>query len=136
SRALLQTYTPEHPVMRALVSGEREAFYAREIDERRRAELPPFARLCGLVVSGNDRRSAETYAAALRRAAPAADSVLVLGPSEAPLAVIRGRHRFRLLVRAPRGFDLQAYVRAWLSAAPPPRGGIRVEIDIDPQSFL
>jgi primosomal protein N' (replication factor Y) len=60
----------------------------------------------------------------------------VLGPAEAPLAVIRGRHRFRLLVQAPRSVDMQGWLRAWLAAAPPPRGGVRVQIDIDPQSFL
>ena len=62
--------------------------------------------------------------------------VEVLGPAEAPLAVIRGRHRFRLLVQAPRTTDLQGWLRAWLAGAPAPRGGVRVQIDIDPQSFL
>jgi primosomal protein N' (replication factor Y) len=61
---------------------------------------------------------------------------MVLGPAEAPLAVVRGRHRFRLLVQAPRSADLQGYLRGWLKEAPAPRGGVRVQIDIDPQSFL
>jgi primosomal protein N' (replication factor Y) len=72
----------------------------------------------------------------LRRTAPQNPDVDVLGPAEAPLAVIRGRHRFRLLVQAPRTVDMQGWFRAWLAAAPPPRGGVRVQIDIDPQSFL
>jgi len=62
--------------------------------------------------------------------------VRVLGPADAPLALIRGRHRLRLLIKAPRGFDLSAYLRAWLSAAPKPKGDIRLDIDVDPQSFL
>jgi primosomal protein N' (replication factor Y) len=61
---------------------------------------------------------------------------MVLGPAEAPLAIIRGRHRFRLLAHAPRGLDLQAYMRAWLRSTPPARGGVRVQVDIDPQTFL
>ena len=61
---------------------------------------------------------------------------MVLGPAEAPLAVVRGRHRFRLLVQAPRSADLQGYIRDWLATAPPPRGGVRVQVDIDPQSFM
>lgn len=136
SRALLQTYAPEHPVLRALISGDREAFYASEIAERRAAELPPFVRLAGIVVAAPDSAAVQSYAAALRRSAPEAEAILVLGPSEAPLALIRGNYRMRLLVRAPRAADLQAYLRTWMAAAPPLRGGLRVQIDIDPQSFL
>jgi primosomal protein N' (replication factor Y) len=136
SRALLQTFAPEHPVMRAIVAGDREAFYSREIAERRDAQLPPFGRLAGIVISGPDRPSAQGYAAAFRRAAPERPDIAVLGPAEAPLAVIRGRSRFRLLVQAPRSVDLQSWLRQWLAEAPVPRGSVRVQIDIDPQSFL
>jgi primosomal protein N' (replication factor Y) (superfamily II helicase) len=135
SRASVQTFAPEHPVMQAIVAGDREAFYAREIAERRAAGLPPFGRLAGIVVSGPDRGVAQAYATAFRRTAPHRPGIEVLGPAEAPLAVIRGRHRFRLLVRAPRAADLQEWLRTWLAVAPPSRGGIRVQVDIDPQSF-
>ncbi len=136
SRAFLQTYAPDHPVLAAIASGDGEAFYAREIEARRVAGLPPFGRLAGIVISAADRASAFGHATALRRVAPPEDVAMVLGPSEAPLAVLRGRHRFRLLVRAPRSFDLQGFIAGWLAAAPPPRGSVRVQIDIDPQSFL
>ena len=136
SRAIIQTTAPDHPVMQAIVAGDREAFYRREIDERRLAQLPPFARLVAVIVSGPDRISAKDHAAALRRAAPASDAISVFGPAEAPLAVIRGRYRYRLLVHAPRSADVQAYVRAWFSAAPKPRGSVRAAIDVDPQSFM
>jgi primosomal protein N' (replication factor Y) len=136
SRALVQTFAPDHPVIAAIVSGDREAFYAKEIEARRAAGLPPFGRLAAIVVQGPDRASAQGYAGALARAAPANDALFVLGPAEAPLAVVRGRHRFRLLVQAERSADLQGYLRGWLTAAPPPRGGVRVQVDIDPQSFL
>ncbi len=136
SRALLQTWAPDHPVIRAIVAGDREAFYSREIAERRAARLPPFGRLAALVVSGLERSETLTYATALRRTAPRDDQIEVLGPAEAPLAVVRGRHRYRLLVQAPRTADLQGYVRAWLAAAPRPRASLRVQVDIDPQSFL
>jgi primosomal protein N' (replication factor Y) len=136
SRALVQTFDPDHPVISAIVSGDREAFYAREIEARRAAQLPPFGRLAAIVVSGPDRASAQTYAQNLRRAAVPDPLVLVLGPAEAPLAVVRGRHRFRLLVHAARQADVQAYIRAWLAALPAPKGNVRVQVDIDPQSFL
>ncbi|MCX5513627.1 primosomal protein N' [Kaistia algarum] len=136
SHAYLQTYAPEHPVIAAIASGNREAFYAREIEARRVSGLPPFGRLAGIIVSAADRAGAHAYAGTLRRAAPIDTIAMVLGPSEAPLAVLRGRHRFRLLVQAPRGFDLQDFLRGWLAAAPPPRGSVKVQVDIDPQSFL
>ncbi len=136
SRALLQTYMPEHPVLAAIVAGDREAFYDREIAERQAAALPPFARLAAIVVAGPDRGETSAYANALRRAGPHEGPIVVLGPSESPLAVVRGQHRFRLLVQAPRAADIQAMIRAWFAAAPRPRGAIRVQVDIDPQNFL
>jgi primosomal protein N' (replication factor Y) (superfamily II helicase) len=132
----LQTHQPEHPVMRALIAQDREAFYDAEIEARQHAHYPPFGRLASLVVSGEDKHEAQSFARALARAAPALDEVRVLGPAEAPLALVRGRHRLRVLIKAPRAFDLSAYIREWLDAAPKTKGSIKLDIDIDPQSFL
>jgi primosomal protein N' (replication factor Y) (superfamily II helicase) len=136
SQGLLQTYQPQHPVMQAIVSGDAEAFYAREIGERERAMLPPFGQLASLIISAASRAEAEAHGRELRRAAPAAAGVSVLGPAEAPLALIRGRHRFRLLVQADKRADLQAFLRALLSKGPKERGSVKVQVDINPQSFL
>jgi primosomal protein N' (replication factor Y) (superfamily II helicase) len=135
-RGYLQTHQPEHPVMQALAAGDREAFYASEIDLREASHYPPFGRLAALVVSGDDKHGTLAHARRLAQAAPHAEAVRVLGPAEAPLGLIRGRYRFRLLVKSPRNFDLSAYLREWTAAAPKPKGKIRLEIDVDPQSFL
>ena len=135
-RGYLQTHQVEHPVMRALVACDREAFYASEIAAREAAHYPPFGRLAAMVISGDDKSATQAHAQRLARAAPQDDCVRVLGPAEAPLALIRGRHRFRLLIKSPRNFDLSAYLREWLAAAPKPKGKIRLEVDVDPQSFL
>ncbi len=132
----LQTHQPEHPVMRALISGDREAFYSSEIALRERTGYPPFGRLASLVISGGDKHAAETHARKLAGLAPREDDVRVLGPAEAPLSVVRGRYRFRLLVKSPRAFDLSGYLREWLAAAPKVKGNLKLEVDIDPQSFL
>jgi primosomal protein N' (replication factor Y) (superfamily II helicase) len=132
----LQTHQPEHPVIRALIAGDRDAFYEREIELREKTQYPPFGRLASLVVSANERATAESYARRLATAAPRSQETRILGPAEAPLAVVRGRHRFRLLVRSPRAFDLSAYLREWLSSAAKPRGNVKLEVDVDPQSFL
>ena len=132
----LQTHQPEHPVMRALIAADRDAFYASEIELREKTHYPPFGRLASLLISANERPAAESFGRRLAAIAPRANEVRVLGPAEAPLAVVRGRHRFRLLVKSPRGFDLSAYLREWLKAAPKRKGDVRLEVDVDPQSFL
>jgi primosomal protein N' (replication factor Y) len=135
-RGLLQTHQPDHPVMKALVAQDRDAFYAAEIAARERAGYPPFGRLASLVISAGDRFAAENFARRLAAAAPHVSDVRILGPAEAPLAVVRGRYRFRILVKSPRTFDLSGYLRGWLAAAPKIKGNLKLEVDVDPQSFL
>ena len=135
-RALVQTYQPTHPVIAALLSGDAERFYAEEVAAREAAGLPPFGRLAALIVSAAEREAAEAQGQALARTAEPPPGAMVLGPAEAPLALVRGRYRFRLLVKTERNVDLQSYLRDWLARAPKPRGSVRVAVDVDPQSFL
>jgi primosomal protein N' (replication factor Y) len=132
----VQTYNPEHPVMEAIISGDREAFLEREIRLRQTALLPPYGRLAALVISARQKELAEAFAREVARRSPPAERVEVLGPAEAPLAVIRGRHRWRLLLKAPREIDVQDYVREWLARLPAIKGDIRLTVDIDPYNFL
>ena len=133
-RVFLQTYVPEHPVMQALVSGDRERFLAAEAAARRAAGMPPFGRLAAVIVSGADPREVDAAAASLARAAPHSKDVTVLGPAPAPLSLLRGRHRRRLLLKAGRQVNVQAALHSWLGAvAVPPR--VRVQVDVDPYSF-
>jgi primosomal protein N' (replication factor Y) len=136
SLGLLQTYQPQHPVMQAIVSGDSEAFYEREINEREKALLPPFGRLASIIISADSRADAEGHARGLRQAAPRVSGISILGPAEAPLALIRGRHRFRLLVHGRRNSDMQAFVKTMMASGPKVRGSVSVQLDIDPQSFL
>jgi primosomal protein N' (replication factor Y) (superfamily II helicase) len=132
----LQTHQVEHPVMQALIACDREAFYASEIAARERTGYPPFGRLASLIISAGDRASAEGFARKLVSVAPVDERVQLLGPAEAPLAVIKGRYRFRLLLKSARGFDLSDYVRQWLASGPKSKGNLKLEVDVDPQSFL
>ncbi|WP_088347851.1 MULTISPECIES: primosomal protein N' [Rhodomicrobium] len=135
-RGLIQTHLPEHPVMQAIIASDRDSFIAQEIEARREAAMPPFGRLAALVISAKVKPEAEHYARKLVLAAPRSAKISVLGPAEAPLALIRGRHRYRLLVKASRDADLQAYLRHWLDGAPPAKGSLRLAVDVDPYSFL
>lgn len=134
-RVLLQTFSPEHPVMRALASGRLEEFMAREAAERRPGGWPPFGRLAALIVSADSADAADRLAAELGRAAPAGEGIVVLGPAPAPLSLLRGRHRRRLLLKTRRDIAPQKLLREWLARVPVRRGS-RVDVDIDPVSFL
>ena len=131
----LQTYMPEHPVMAALISGDREAFIAAEMAARKAQGMPPFGRLAALVVSGEEAQAVARVARRLGRTAPRGEGVTVLGPVSAPMALIRGRHRWRLLMKARRGTQVQREIRAWLQRAGGEKG-VRVTVDIDPYSFV
>ncbi len=131
----LQSYIPEHPVMQALAAGDRDRFVDAELDARRAAGMPPFSRLVAVIVSGPDEAAARAVAVALGRAAPRTDEVDVVGPAPAPFALLRGRYRFRLLLRASRATDVQAVTQHWLAQVSAP-SAVRVGVDVDPYSFL
>ncbi len=135
-RAFLQTWHPTHPVIEAMVKQDREAFYAHELEGREQGGLPPFGRLAALIVSANDHGEAMGYARRLLSAAPQAEGLRLFGPADAPVAMVRGRHRVRLLAQSPKDFDLSGYVRFWLNSAERTRGNLKVQVDIDPMSFM
>jgi primosomal protein N' (replication factor Y) len=135
-RAFLQTYHPTHPVMQAMVRGDREAFYSYELASREAGGLPPFGRLAALVVSGAEHEPTFDFAKKVLSAAPMADGLKLFGPADAPIAMIRGRHRVRLLAQSGKDFDLSGYVRFWLENGPKATGNLRIQVDIDPQSFF
>ena len=133
--ALLQTYDPDHPVIRALASDDRDGFLAAEIEARRGHAMPPFGRLAALIISGRDEAAVEAAGRALARTAPRGDGIEVLGPAPAPLAVLRGRHRRRMLLKAPKEVHVQPVLRRWLRQVRT-GGGVRVQVDVDPYSFM
>ncbi len=131
----IQTTAPNAPVMQALVSGDAESFYLAETEARAEAEVPPFGRYAAIIVSSEDKGAADATARAIGRAAPEVPGMHVYGPAPAPLAMLRGRHRFRLLVHAARTTAVQDVIRDWLDGV---EWGtkVRVAVDIDPYSFL
>ncbi|MEQ1689176.1 MAG: primosomal protein N', partial [Sphingopyxis sp.] len=132
---LIQTRQPDAPVMAALIAGDTAGFYAAETEARAEAHMPPFGRLAAIIVSSEDAGAAQAVARAIGKAAPSGGGIEVWGPAPAPLSMLRGRHRHRLLVHALRTFPLQAVMRDWLSGCAVP-ARVRVAIDIDPYSFV
>ncbi len=142
-RVLLQSWMPDHRIMQAMSSannGGRDEFLSVELAEREAANMPPFSRLAGIIISGRDERQVMDTAKALGRTAPQGVSeegghIQTLGPAPAPMARLRGKYRYRLLVRADKEIDIQKTLVAWVGAVKVP-SNVRVYIDIDPQSFL
>jgi len=134
-RVLLQTHMPEHAVMKALVGGDRARFLAAERADRQRHGWPPFGRLAAIIVAGEDEGLVERLARRLGATAPKGPGISVLGPAPAPMAILRGRHRRRLLVKTGREANLQEIVDSWLAQTRIPND-IRVQIDVDPYSFM
>jgi primosomal protein N' (replication factor Y) len=134
-RVLVQTHDPDAPVIAALVSGDGPGFYAAETEARREAAMPPFGRLAAIVVSAEDALETEEVARRIGHSAPEVEGMAVYGPAPAPLAMLRGRHRQRLLVHARRSLDVQDVIRDWL-AANDWSSRVRVSVDVDPYSFL
>lgn len=135
--ALLQTYQPEHPVIRAILKGEEEAFWTAEARERQAAGVPPYGRMAGIILSGTDiARVFDAGNQLARQDHPLRRiGAQVFGPAPAPIARVRGRHRVRLLVKADKSAPLQQALAVWagqLRLA----GDLRIAIDIDPQSFF
>ncbi|MDT8761095.1 primosomal protein N' [Sphingomonas psychrotolerans] len=134
-KVFIQTHAPEAQVMQALISGNSAAFYEAETEARREAGAPPYGRYAAIIVSSEDKAAAEETARMIGRTAPKRDEMHVYGPAPAPLAMLRGRHRFRLLVHARRAFDVQDMIRDWLGALEW-SAKVRVAVDVDPYSFV
>jgi primosomal protein N' (replication factor Y) (superfamily II helicase) len=134
-RVMLQTFIPDHPVMQALLQGDLDAFMASEAESRRDGEWPPYGRLAALIVSADTAIMADTVARDLGWAAPRGNGIVVLGPAPAPMALLRGRHRRRLLLKVRRDVPVQPILRSWLASVRVP-GNARVDVDVDPISFL
>ncbi len=134
-RALVQTYQPDNLAMIALAAGDRDGFLQIERDVREELGLPPFGRMAALILSAPDAEAAKQAGLLAGKTAPHGEGVTVYGPAPAPIAMVRGRHRLRFLITAPREVDLSAYMTVWLGALKLP-AATRVRADIDPYSFL
>lgn len=132
---ILQSYMPENAVIHALAAGKRDAFLEAETNSRRRTNMPPFARMAAVIVSGKREAQVVAIARAIAAAAPVQDTVRVLGPVPAPIYRLRGHYRMRLLVKTSRQVHMQKWLRQWLARVKVP-SAVKVKVDVDPYSFM
>ncbi|MQY43063.1 primosomal protein N' [Epibacterium sp. SM1969] len=135
--ALMQSFQPEHPVIRAILSGDEEEFWRAEAEQRRIAGVPPYGRMAGIVLSGTDLAQVFDLGNHLARNNGALMQVgaQLFGPAPAPIARIRGRHRVRLLIKAEKSVALQDAISRWVAPLRL-KGDLRLSVDIDPQNFF
>jgi primosomal protein N' (replication factor Y) len=134
-RAIIQTYAPESPAIALLAAGDRDAFVAHEMEQRREIGFPPFGRLGAVVLAAGSADQANEWAEAFAAAQPNAPGVEVWGPAPAPITVLRGRHRQRFLVRSDRNVDLSAFLSTWKTRVKTPPS-VRVALDVEPYGFM
>jgi primosomal protein N' (replication factor Y) len=134
-RAFIQTYLPDHALMKALASGSREQFLEIETAQRHAAQMPPFSRLVGVIVSAQKESVVLATVREMAAIAPHASGIDILGPVPAPMARLRGRIRYRFLVRADKTVHVQKLVRDWINRVKI-SGTLKIHIDVDPQSFM
>ena len=121
--------------MQALAGGDRDGFLKVEAELRREGGWPPYGRLAALILSGADSAVVDRLASEFARKAPRGEEIMILGPAPAPLAILRARHRRRFLIKSAASDTLHRKLAEWLAAVEVP-AALRVQVDIDPYSFL
>ncbi|MCH9754039.1 MAG: primosomal protein N', partial [Alphaproteobacteria bacterium] len=132
---VIQTYYPDNPILSAIKEGNRKEFYELEVDSRRNMNMPPFARLVSIIISGKNEKYVKDFSDSLSRVIDYDKKIVVLGPVIAPMSFVRGRFRYRFLVKSAPGIKVQAYISRWLSKNSTP-GSLRLKIDVDPYNFM
>lgn len=135
-RVLMQTYQPEHPVLRAICEGRRDEFTATDMTSRRIAKMPPYGRMIAIIVEGQKEKALLDFCKKLSDLSPKITNheSRILGPIPAPMYQIRQWYRMRFLITGDERADLQSVVRQWLPRVKIP-ANIRVKIDVAPINF-
>ena len=133
-RVLLQTYQPEHPVIRAICAGDRDEFMASDMESRRAAQMPPFGQLIAVIVESDKESTLKRYCDELATVAPALNGGKIMGPIAAQIYQIRNWYRMRFLVAGNARANLQPIVRSWIDKVKQP-ANTRIKIDVNPQNF-
>ncbi|MEM9728701.1 MAG: primosomal protein N' [Myxococcota bacterium] len=136
-KVILQTYQPDHPAIRFAAAHDYEGFYGAEVETRQQVGYPPFCRLITVRVHAGAEGAARGAAAHLVDLAKKHEAlrdgrVQVLGPAPAPLARLRGRYHFRILLKSEDRRSLRAVAAQLAARIDDGLSPARASLDIDP----
>ena len=131
----LQTLYPENNVLKAILNHDSEEFTLIEKKNRKILNMPPFGKLAAIIISGDNQNKTEKIAYMLGKTAPNTEHISTLGPAPAPLFMIRGKYRYRLLLKTDKNINIQDIIKKWLSMVEIP-ASVRIKVDINPYSFM
>ena len=136
-KVILQTYQPDHRVIKAIVDSDLEDFWRLEANDREKAKVPPFGRFVSIIISGVDLKKVEEVGRVLSKnvCTLRALGIQVFGPAPAPISRIKGMYRNRMLVKADLKTSVQKPLREWVLKSKTIKG-VKIKIDIDPYNFL
>lgn len=138
-QAFIQTQDPENPVLTALADDKRNTFLDKELAQRRYYRQPPFARLIAIIVTDTDVIRCQKVSDMLKKKAPIIKNMRIFGPAEPYMSYLRGRYRRRFLINVSKIIDnrlLTQEIQQWIAEIKPLDRATRIQIDVDPQSFL
>ncbi|ABV73400.1 primosome assembly protein PriA [Rickettsia canadensis str. McKiel] len=129
----LQSYCPNNIIFSYVKVSYEDSFFAHELEIRKSAYMPPFSKMASVILSGASEHKILAIAKNMVRIAPKAN-VKILGPASSLMSKLAGKYRYRILIIADKKFNLQKYLKFWLSLIKIP-SFCQIKIDIDPKSF-
>jgi len=130
---LIQTFKSEHPFFETLKKDPSANFMEMEVANRKKMKLPPFTKFASIIISGTNRELTEKIAKKLRSTCP--KNIYIFGPAPAPMFVLRGRVRWRILLKSFDKKALNTEISSWITSVNVPKN-VKIQVDIDPVTFL
>ena len=131
----VQTYFPKQPVIQSLQKRDRKSFIKQALKDREEFHIPPFGFMTALIISGSSKVKTEMYARSFMQVKVLPQNISILGPVEAPIFLLRGQYRYRLLIKGNSRKFLNQYTKFLLKRCPIP-SSLKLVVDVDPYSFM
>ena len=138
-KVIIQTFNPQHFALKHVQNHDYKSFYAEEIDFRKDLKYPPFSRIINLRLSATNKETLLSQAIILKNTAQKlcvqyGNKIEIIGPAESPLAKIKNRWRWQMLLKSENTNALHKIVRGLLQT--PRNNSVKITVDVDPENFM